>query len=61
MPDKLLGFKQLEKMLIERGANETMTIAYKLDIEKHLRVKRQDRQRSDHLMSYCQGIVLFIK
>ena len=51
MPDKLLGFKQLEKMLIERGTNETMTIAYKLDIEKHLRVKRQDRQRSNRLMS----------
>ena len=32
-------------MLKERGENETMTIAYKLSIEKHLRVRRQDRQR----------------
>ena len=24
-------------MLIDRGTNETMTIGYKLDIEKHLR------------------------
>ena len=37
MPDKLFGFKHLERMLIERGENETMTIGYKLSIDKHLR------------------------
>ena len=37
MPDKLLGFKHLERLLFERGENETMTIGYKLSIEKHLR------------------------
>lgn len=45
LPNILLGFHELEQMLKVRGENETFTIAYKLSIEKHLRVKKQDRQR----------------
>ena len=45
MSNVLLGYKELEEMLKARGNNETMTIAYKLSIEKHLQVKKQDRQR----------------
>ena len=45
MPGTLFGFKEFEQMLKARGENETMTIAYKLSIDKHLRVRKQDRQR----------------
>ena len=45
MPNDLLGFKELEQLLMTRGENETFTIAYKLSIRKHLKVRRQDRQR----------------
>ena len=37
LPNTLLGYKELEKMLKARGENETLTIAYKLSIDKHLK------------------------
>ena len=36
-PSTTVGFKELEKMLRDRGPNSKITILHKLDIDKHLR------------------------